>query len=88
MHLTDHIHQFRRRSVFEEITPGARFESALDLNITLKGREHDNSGFAELRPDRAHRVNAAQIRKPQIHQRNVRPVLAILLNAFSASGRL
>jgi hypothetical protein len=61
---------------------------AADVLVALKRRHHDNPGFGELLPDGHQRINPAQIRHPEIHQRNVRPTLPISLHCLASSGCL
>src|SRR5689334_22425039 len=60
----------------------------MDLDVAFKGREHDDAGLREFGPDGDQGVDTAQIGEPQVHQRDVRPVLAILLNGFVPAGCL
>src|SRR5579864_9349946 len=54
----------------------------MDLDVTFKRREHDDTGLRKFGPDSDQGVDTAQIGEPQVHKRDIRPVLAILLNGY------
>jgi hypothetical protein len=60
----------------------------LDFFTTFKSREHDNTGFRKLGSDCDQRLNATQIRHTKIHERNIGPMLTILLNRILPAGGL
>jgi hypothetical protein len=57
----------------------------LDLDVSLERGQHDDPGVGELRENRDQRVDSADVRHAEIHQRHVGPVLAEELNRFTAA---
>src|ERR1700733_15882158 len=76
--LANHVQQFTGRHALEHITTGARLHGALDFHVALESGEHDDTSVREFRADANHDVDTADVGKPQVHQRNVGPMLAKL----------
>src|SRR6266478_10013752 len=76
MHLPDPFDQVLRRHALQHVPSRARLESAPDLDVAFERRQHDDARIGELRTDRGHRVDAAHVGKPQIHQGDVWTKLA------------
>jgi hypothetical protein len=53
--------------------------------FSLESRQHDNASVCKLGPDRDHRLNAAHIRKSQIHQGDVGPMLSESMQGLAAA---
>jgi len=85
VYLADHIYQFTRRHVLEEVSASPGFKRPLNLNITFKRCEHNDARFRELCPDGNHCVNAAQVWQPEVHERHVWLMLPIVLDGFGAA---
>src|ERR1700722_16603772 len=63
VHLADGLNQLVGRRALQKVSAGPSLQRALDLDVALKCREHDDAGLREFRADRDHRVDAAQVRK-------------------------
>jgi len=87
VHLADDIHQLVGRHALQQVPACSRLKRPLNFNVAFKGCQHDDPRVREFRPDGDHSVNAAPIRQPEIHQRNIRPALRIPLEGFAATGR-
>ncbi len=67
---------------------GARLKGPPDINVAIKDGKHDDPGAGEFSVDGNHRVNATNIAKFKIQERNVRPMRAKLLDGLAAVGCL
>ena len=88
MYLPDYIDEFIGRHTFQQIGAGSGIERTLNLPIAFEGRENDDARFRIFRPDDDQRIDSTQVRESQIHQRHIRPVVAILLDRLGATGGL
>src|SRR5271170_3181448 len=88
MYLADRFHEFLRWHAFEQVCAGASFESTLNLRVTCKRRENNDSSLRKLRAYGHHRIDAAHIGKAQVHQRDVRCMLPKALDGLPPSGGL
>ena len=86
--LTDDLDEILRRRGLEHITAGASLQRALDLHVAFESREHHNASVRVFRADGDQRIDAADIRKSQIHQGHIRLVLTKLLDGFMARSCL
>ena len=82
MYLADDSDQFVEWGALQHIAEGSRRERALNLVVALKGRHHDHPGVRKLIPNGYDGTDSAHIRKPEVHQRNIRPVLPELLKSL------
>src|SRR5258705_11302612 len=80
MHIADGLDQFIGRKAFEEIAASTGLKSALNLDIAVERRKYDYARIWELSADFGRGVDSTQTGQTQVHQRNVRPMLAIQLN--------
>ena len=87
MHFADHVDKLAAGHGFEHVAYGARPECATDLHISFEGGEHDDAGIWELGADGNHCIDAADIGQPEIHERDVWPMLAETLDGFPSVGR-
>ena len=79
-------HDFLGKRVFQQIGDRPGLQRPIDVLVALVSGHYNDLGGREFRADRANRFDTAHIRHPQIHERDVRLMLAILLQAFP-SGR-
>src|SRR6185369_17649365 len=84
--VADHLNQILGRHALEHIAASTRLKGTLDFNIAFKRCQHDDSGVGELRSYRNHRVDAAHIGKPEVHEGDIGLVLPKLLDRFTAAG--
>src|SRR5262245_53752628 len=88
MDLPNHINQFLWRHVLEHVASSSGFHGSLDLDITLEGRQHDDASAGKLRSDCDQSVNAAHIGKPEVHECDIGPMLAELLDGLAPARGL
>ena len=88
MHFADHLYKLPARHGLEHVAYRACLECAADLYISFKGRKHDDAGIGELGANGDHGIDTADIGQPEIHERNVWPMLTETLYSFSAIGCL
>jgi|SRR5688572_20458966 len=86
MNLSDHIDKLLRRHVLQQVRTGAGLKSAMDFNITLKSRQHDDARIREFASDCNQRIDAADIGKSEVHECYVRSMFSELLNRVGAAG--
>src|SRR5260370_36560322 len=63
VNLANHFQPLLRRHTFPQISTGASLQGKLDLNVTLKRRQHDYARLWKFRPDRDHGIDPAFVRK-------------------------
>src|SRR5580700_6852503 len=81
MYLADDSDQFVERGALQHIAECSCGECALDLIIALKCRHHDHPSLRELLPNGDDGADSAHIRKPKVHESDIRPVLPELLKS-------
>ena len=86
--LADRLDQLPRRHALEQVAARAGRERALDLDVALEGREHDDASVGELGADGGERVDAAHVGQAQVHERHVGPLRPVLLDASRPVRRL
>ena len=86
--LTHRIGQLLRRHALQHVAARAGGQRALNLDVPFERRQHDDARVGELVADRDHRVDAADVRQAEIHQRDVRTMLAEALDRLAAGRRL
>jgi hypothetical protein len=59
----------------------------MNLDITFEGCEHDDAGIRKLAANGNHGIDAPDIGQSEIHECNVRPMLAKTQYGISAAGR-
>ncbi len=88
MHSADHLYQLAAGHRLQHVAYGACLECATDLYISLEGRKHNDAGLRELGANGDHCINAADIGQPEVHERNVWPMLTETLYGLASVGRL
>src|SRR5579875_1267921 len=76
MHHVDGPNDFRVHHLLQEIAAHTCFESAIDILISVIRSECKKARLRELGADLPDGLHAVLIGQPQIHQRDIRPVLA------------
>src|ERR1700724_1259777 len=76
MDFANHLHQLLPGHALQHVSACPGFESALDLDISFEGGQHNDACIRKLGSDDDGGIDAADIRKPEIHQRDIRPVLS------------
>src|SRR5260370_22649695 len=77
MHVANGLDQFIGRQAFEEIAASTGLKSALDLDIAVERRKHNDARIWKLSADFDRGVDSAQTARTDIHERNVGPMLAV-----------
>src|ERR1700681_3808948 len=76
------------RHALDEISHGAGFQGLVDILVALVGCEHDETGLRSGPADGTDDVHSTLIRKPEVHQSDVRPMLPEQAYRFLCSSRL
>src|SRR5579875_1867091 len=76
MHHVDGPNDFRVHHLLQQIAAHTCFESAIDILISVIRSECKKASLRELGADLPDGLHAVLIGQPQIHQRDIRPVLA------------
>src|SRR5271155_80852 len=87
MHAADRLYKLSAGHSLEHVAYSACLERATDLYISFEGRKHDDAGICELGANGDHCIDAADIRQPEIHERNVWPMLTESLYGLASIGR-
>lgn len=82
MHLPDDSDEFFMRAAFEQVATRATGERALNLHVAFRRRQHNDARRWVIGANRGDCCNATHVRKPQIHEGEVRHVLAELRYGF------
>src|SRR5271170_962003 len=88
MHLADGVDELLSRHALEQVCLGPGLERALDLGISFKGREHNHARIGELGTYGDHCIDPANVRQPEVHERDVGPVLTKALDSLLPGGSL
>ena len=88
VNLADHFDQLLGRSTLQHVAVGSRIKGPPDINVAVKDGQHADPGAGEFSVDGTHRLNATDIAKFKIQERNVRPMRAKLLDGLAAVGCL
>src|SRR5712675_1196755 len=80
VHLANDFHQVFGRHAFEQVSARSSVKGPFNFRIIGESRQNDDAGLRKFRSDRNHRVNAAHIRQPQIHEAYIGLVFLKLLN--------
>ena len=88
MHSADHLYKLPTWHGLEHVACSACLKCATDLYISFKGREHNDAGICELGANGDHCIDAADIGQPEIHERNVWPMLTETLYGLTSIGCL
>src|ERR1700716_1914522 len=86
MHSADHLDELPAGHSLEHVAYGACLECATNLYISFEGRKHDDAGIGELGANGDHCVDAADIGQPEVHERNIWPVLTEGLYGLASVG--
>src|SRR5882672_11939821 len=84
MHLADDRHQIPWRHVLQDVASRPGGESTLNLDVPLKRRQQNDSSIWKIVPNCDHGVDAADVRKPEIHQGDIRTLQAETLDSVPA----
>jgi hypothetical protein len=87
MNRADHREQVVLGHALEHVSRGSRPERTLDLAIAVRRAQHDDSSFGKLSANRDQGIGAVGSRKPEIHQRDVRPLEAKCGQRLARIGR-
>jgi hypothetical protein len=88
VHLANHLHQLAGGHVLQEIAASTGLQSTLNLNVAFERCEHDDAGFRKFCADCNHRIDSAQVRESQVHERYVGAVVSMVLDRFGATAGL
>src|SRR5258708_19919076 len=77
MHVANGLDQFIGRQAFEEIAASTGLKSALDLDIAVERRKHNDARIWKLSADFDRGVDSAETGQTDIHERNFGPMLAV-----------
>ncbi len=84
----DDVEQFRHCHALENVTLGACGQDALNLDVAEFGGQRDDPRVGKFGPDCDDGVDPGNSRQPQVHQRDIRPVQAVLEDGLFAGGGL
>jgi hypothetical protein len=85
VHVANGLDQFVGRQALEEIAAGAGLKSALDLDIAVERRKYNYARIWKLSADFGRGVDSTQTGQTEVHERNVRPMLAVQLNRIKTA---
>src|ERR1700756_1112209 len=88
MDLANYVPQRTGRHTLQDVSASAGLERPLNLHVTLKSRQNNQTSFTEFRPYGDHCIDAAHVRKPEVHDSDIGLMFTETLNCFASAAGL